>query len=743
MKTLSSLPLIELEPGNMGYVRQLQGGRAVVGRLAALGFTPGAPVTLIRKQHRGPLLVSVRGTQIALGQQEAQHVLLSPADNEEPTSALDNASPCYTIALAGQPNVGKSTVFNLLTGLNQHVGNWTGKTIEQKTGQFTHAGRTYQIVDLPGTYSLTANSEEERLAREYILQEQPDLVIVVVDAATLERNLYLLAEILLLPAPVVLALNMMDVARQEGIQVEPDVLQSALGIPVIPMSASRGQGINTLIETATQLLDGKIAYQPRRPSILPAHQSVLNTLTTQLTPFVPTPYPPEWVALKLLEGDEEITSLMKKLVPAQEWEKIGALLYQHEDAILDIAGARYEWIARMVRAAIVQPQVTRVGLTARLDRILTHPFWGTLSLILILGSVFWLTYTIGSPLQNWLSDQVNLLADLLRTWMTPAPPWLTEMLASGVLGGLGMVLTFLPILAIFYATLGLLEDTGYLARAAYLSDRWMHQLGLHGKSFLPILLGFGCNVPAVFGTRIIESPRARLLTTLLIPFIPCTARMAVIAILTPLFFPNNAALVTWALVGSNLLLLAILGWLLHHFAFQDEHMAFIMELPLYHLPNLKTIGLYIWHNLISFLEKAGKVILLASLLVWVFSYFPTGQVQSSYLGQVGQWLEPLGHSMGIPWQALIAILTSVAAKENTIATLGVLYGDLNNLSQQIAPQAGLALLVFQMLFIPCIGTLAAIYQETRSFKWTAFSIILTLLLSITAAILVYQIGSLF
>jgi len=271
----------------------------------------------------------------------------------------------------------------------------------------------------------------------------------------------------------------------------------------------------------------------------------------------------------------------------------------------------------------------------------------------------------------------------------------------------------------------------------------MHQLGLHGKSFLPILLGFGCNVPAVFGTRIIESPRARLLTTLLIPFIPCTARMAVIAILTPLFFPNNAALVTWALVGSNLLLLAILGWLLHHFAFQDEHMAFIMELPLYHLPNLKTIGLYIWHNLISFLEKAGKVILLASLLVWVFSYFPTGQVQSSYLGQVGQWLEPLGHSMGIPWQALIAILTSVAAKENTIATLGVLYGDLNNLSQQIAPQAGLALLVFQMLFIPCIGTLAAIYQETRSFKWTAFSIILTLFLSITAAILVYQIGSLF
>jgi ferrous iron transport protein B len=721
----------------------LQGGRSVIGRLAALGFTPGAPVTLIRKQHHGPLLVNVRGVQIALGQQESQHVLLSLAEQEEIPSEPTSPPAHRTIALAGQPNVGKSTVFNLITGLNQHVGNWTGKTIEQKTGQFTHAGQTYHIVDLPGTYSLTANSEEERLAREYILKEHPDLVIVVVDAATLERNLYLLAEILLLPAPVVLALNMMDVARQEGIQVEPKVLESALGIPVVPMSASHGQGINTLIETAIQLLDGKIAYQPRRPSILPTHQSVLQSLTTQLTSFVPAPYPPEWVALKLLEGDEEITSLMKNHVPAQEWEKIGRLLYQHEDAILDIAGARYEWIARMVRAAIVQPQVTRVGLTAQLDRILTHPLWGTLILIAILGCVFWLTYTIGSPIQGWLSDQVTWLADLLRVPLNIAPAWLSEMITTGLLGGLGMVLTFLPILAIFYTTLGLLEDTGYLSRAAYLSDRWMHQMGLHGKSFLPILLGFGCNVPAIYGARIIESKRARLLTILLVPFIPCTARMAVVAILTPLFFPNAATWVTWALVGGNLILLAGLGWLLHRFAFKDEHIAFIMELPLYHLPNPKTIGLYVWHNLIGFLEKAGKVILLASLIVWAFSYFPTGEIHTSYLGQIGQWLQPLGQSMGIPWQALIAILTSVAAKENTIATLGILYGDLNSLPNLIPASAGLALLVFQMLFIPCIGTIAAIYQETRSLKWTTFSVLLTLSLSIVAAIFVYQIGSLF
>lgn len=745
MKTETILPLIELEPGNMGYVRQLQGGHSIVGRLAALGFTPGAQITLVRKQYHGPLLVTVRGVQIALGRHEAAHVLLSPATPETVPPTPPSTPPVAqrTIALAGQPNVGKSTVFNLLTGLNQHVGNWAGKTIEQKTGHFTHAGKTYHLVDLPGTYSLTANSEEERLAREYILQEQPDLVVVVVDAATLERNLYLLAEILLLPTPVVLALNMMDVARQEGIQIEPQVLESALGIPVVAMSASHGLGVNELIETATRLLDGEIAYQPRRPSILPTHQDVLKVLAEQITPFVPSPYPSEWMAIKLLEGDDEMTHRMQAQTPAAQWEKVSRLLYQHEDAILDIAGARYEWIARMVRAAVVQPQVTRVGLTARLDRILTHPLWGTLILVAILGGVFWITYTIGSPIQSWLGDQVALLAELLRTPLSAAPAWLSEMLTTGILGGLGMVLTFLPILAIFYATLGLLEDTGYLSRAAYLADRWMHQMGLHGKSFLPILLGFGCNVPAIYGARIIESSRARLLTILLVPFIPCTARMAVVAVLTPLFFPTAAAGVTWALVGGNLILLAGLGWLLHHFAFKDEHMAFIMELPLYHLPNPKTIGLYVWHNLIGFLEKAGKVILLASLIVWAFSYFPTGQIHTSYLGQIGQWLEPIGQGMGIPWQALIAILTSVAAKENTIATLGILYGDLNSLPNLISAQAGLALLVFQMLFVPCIGTIAAIHQETRSIKWTAFSVLLTLLLSAGFAALIYQLGNLF
>jgi len=335
---------------------------------------------------------------------------------------------------------------------------------------------------------------------------------------------------------------------------------------------------------------------------------------------------------------------------------------------------------------------------------------------------------------------VTLLANALRTGWPAGPHWLVEFLAGGLLGGIGMVLTFLPILVIFFAILGFMEDTGYMARAAYLTDRWMHLMGLHGKSFLPILLGFGCNVPAVMGTRIIESKRARLLTILLIPLVPCTARMAVVAVLASLFFGKAAFWVSWGLIGSNLVLLAVLGLTMHHFFFEDEHVPFIMELPLYHLPNFKTIGIYIWQNITGFVQKAGTIILYASLVVWALSYFPYGNESTSLLASVGRFLAPVGAWMGLPWPVLLALLTSFVAKENTIATLGILYGGLTTLPTVMVPAAALALLVFQMLFIPCVGTVAAIRQETRSLKWTATSVGLMFGLSLGLSVLVYQLG---
>lgn len=737
------MQLVDLGPGEKGLIRRLDGGRALLSRLAALGFTPGAQVTVVRRDDFGPLLVSLRGARVALGREEAAHVMVSPARQEDALQTQIAVKTDAVVALVGQPNVGKSTVFNYLTGLNQHVGNWTGKTVDLKKGGYAYRGETYSVIDLPGTYSLTANSEEERLARHFILQERPDLIVAVVDAANLERNLYLLAELLLLPAPIVLALNMIDVASQEGIQVEPKVLESALGLPVVAMSAAHHQGIADLQEAIRRLRQRELDYEPRRPSILPAHKVVLDDLKDVIASFVPEPYPAEWVALKLLEGDEEITALMQSLMPAEEWEQVHALLYEHEDAILDIAGARYEWIARMIRAAVIEPKITRVGMTSRLDRVFTHPWQGTLALVTILGGVFWLTYAIGVPLQGWLSRLIGALALALRSGWTAAPHGLVEFVAGGILGGIGLVLTFLPILIIFFAILGFMEDTGYMARAAYLADRWMHLMGLHGKSFLPLLLGFGCNVPAVMGTRIIESRRARLLTTLLVPLVPCTARMAVITVLGALFFGSSALWVTWGLVGGSLLLLAGLGVILHHFFFEDEHVPFIMELPLYHLPNFRTIGIYVWENVLGFLQKAGTTILAASLVVWGLSYFPNGDVMNSYLAGIGKLLQPVGGWMGLPWPALVALLTSFVAKENTVATLGILYGNLSTLSNILSTPSALAFMVFQMLFIPCVGTVAAIQQETRSMKWTLISVGMMLSLSLGIGVLVYQVGRLF
>jgi ferrous iron transport protein B len=735
------MQLVELEPGKKAIIQRLDGGRTILSRLAALGFTPGAAVTVIRNNDHGPLLVTLRGSRVALGRGEAAHIFVSPT--EKAKLVEENAPHKLSIALAGQPNVGKSSVFNLLSGLNQHVGNWTGKTVEYKVGAFRYKGTDYSIVDLPGTYSLTASSDEERIARDYIIQEHPDMVIVVVNAATLERSLYLVAELLLLPAPILVALNMVDVAEQEGIQVEPKVLEAALGVPVVPMVASKGVGLEELEEAIHRLSNHEISYQPKRPSILPAHQSVLDQLITFIKLYVPSTYPEEWIALKLLEGDEELTRLMESAMPPESWENVHALLYKHEDAILDIAGARYEWVARVIRAAVVEPKVTRVGMTSHLDKALTHPWWGTLALIAILGVVFWLTYEVGAPMQAWLSHLLNQLAQLLRTDWTQGPKWLVEFIAGGILGGIGMVLTFLPILVIFFAILGLMEDTGYMARAAYLSDQWMHTMGLHGKSFLPILLGFGCNVPAILGTRIIESRRARLLTTLLIPLVPCTARMAVITILAEVFFGPRAFWISWGLVGCSILILAGLGFVLHQFFFENEHVPFIMELPLYHLPNFRTIGMYVWNNILGFLKKAGTTIMIATLFVWGLSYFPSGNVMNSYLSMVGKFLEPVGHWMGLQWPVLVALLTSFVAKENTVATLGVLYGNLEVMKTVLVPAAALAFLVFQILFIPCVGTVAAMLQETRSWKWTLASVGMQLVLSLGLAVAVYQIGRIF
>jgi ferrous iron transport protein B len=650
-----------------------------------------------------------------------------------------------TVALAGQPNVGKSTVFNMLTGLSQHVGNWPGKTVEQKTGDFTHQGHLVHLVDLPGIYSLTANSEEERLARDFILRQRPDVVVVIVNAAALERNLYLVAELLMLSVPLVVGMNMIDVAKRQGICLEPHVLEAALGTPVVPLVASKNQGLRTLMEAVEQLIATPESFRPNRPVISEGHRRVLEEMRALIDGKVPSPYPEDWAALKLLEGDTEITDAIRRAAP-EAWERIHALLMQHEDAYLDITGGRYEWIGRMVRAAVVRPRVGAITLTDRIDKIATHPLWGLALLLGAFGVVFWLTYTLATPLVNWLDGTViGWLAERTSTTLMQAPAWLSGLVVNGLIGGVGTVLTFMPILIVFFVVLGLLEDMGYMARAAYVMDRFMHWMGLHGKSFLPLFLGFGCNVPAVIGARIIEERRARLLTILLAPLVPCTARLAVVAFLAPAFFGDAATLVSWGLVAANLIILALLGILFNRLAFHGTQSAFIMEIPLYHLPNLRTIALFVWHNTVAFIKKAGSIIVVVSAIVWALSALPGGDVEHSLLAGVGHGLAPLGHWMGLnDWRPIVALLTSFIAKENTIATLGILYGAsgvkaglANRVAATLTPAAGLAFLVVQMTFIPCVATIAVIKQEA-GWKWALLSVGLLLAISLVAGSLTYH-----
>jgi ferrous iron transport protein B len=651
-----------------------------------------------------------------------------------------------TVALAGQPNVGKSTVFNLLTGLSQHVGNWPGKTIEQKTGVYHHNGTIVHIVDLPGTYSLTASSQEERIARDYIIRECPDVVVAIADAAALERNLYLLSELLSLPSPVVLALNMMDVAEQQGIHIEAHVLAAALGLPVVPMVATRNEGVGRLVEAVDRVSRGEATYAPSRPEIQEDHSMVLAEFQRLIVGAVPEPYPEDWVALKLLEGDEEITQMMQQRLEEARWKEVHAILRQHEDAILAVVGGRYEWIGRMIRASVVRPRAGYITLTERLDRFATHPIWGLLILLGILGLVFWLTYTVGAPLQELLDTHVvGILADGASAALADAPEWLRGLVVDGVIGGAGMVVTFLPILLIFFAALGFLEDLGYMARAAYVMDRFMHLMGLHGKSFLPLFLGFGCNVPAVMGARVVEGERARLLTILVAPLVPCTARMAVLTFLAPIFFGDGAIVVSWGMVALSLVVLALVGIAINRVGFRGERAAFIMELPLYHIPNARTIGLSVWQRALAFLKKAGSMILVVSVVVWALSALPSGEIESSYLAAIGRSLAPLGALMGLGWQMMVALLTSFVAKENTIAALGILYGAEEEearlaevMGRILTPAAALAFLAVQMLFIPCVATVATIRQETGSWRWTGFSVALLLILSLVVGIAIYQ-----
>ena len=595
---------------------------------------------------------------------------------------------------------------------SQHVGNWPGKTVEKKEGEHRSDNLLIRIVDLPGTYSLTAFSEEERVARDFLIHEKPDLVILVLNAAALERSLYLLSEVLLLNRPVIAALNMLDVASGQSIQINTLTLQEKLGIPVVPMVAKKNNGIRDLVDQISAFAAEGIKIQPNQPEVSTDHIQIYRKILEIVRPLVPEPYTPEWTAVKMMEGDPEASALVEKHADQTAWDTIQEMLSEHEDALHAVVNGRYDWIEQISRAAMSQFRMGQVVLTDRIDQLLTRPVFGTPILLAVMAVVFGLTYHFGILLQNWMNEGIQYFVKMIEPWSAEWPLWLRGILINGVIGGAGSVLTFLPILLIFFAIMAFLEDVGYMARAAFVMDRIMHLVGLHGKSFIPMCLGFGCNVPAVLGARIIETRKARMITLLLIPFVPCTARLAVLTLISAAIFGSKAAFVSWSILALNIAVLGLAGALVNKTLWKQDA-PFIMELPIYHRPDARAILMVIWARIIAFIRKAGTVILAVSIVIWIISYFPAGTVENSWLASLGRLIEPLGVPLGLDWKMITALLTGLVAKETVVATLGVLYsvgeeGLAGMLPSVMSHASAAAFLVVMMLFVPCVATIAVL-----------------------------------
>lgn len=734
---INPIPITLLQEGDQGIIHSIEGGSSLTSRLAGMGVAANARFKIVQASG-GLIIVQVADTRIALGQGEAAKIMVYTTGD---ACELPVEKEIF-VALAGQPNVGKSTVFNILTGLSQHVGNWPGKTVEKKEGFHRSTNTLIRIVDLPGTYSLTAFSEEERVAREFIIQEKPDLVVLVLNAAALERSLYLLAEVLLLNRPVIVALNMLDVASGQGMQIDMQALQEALGIPVVPMIAKRNSGIKELVAKINDFATGGIKLNPHLPEVSADHRDVYEKILEQVSPYCIAPYTPQWLTVKLMEGDPDVSKQMEAQLPAESWKKIMAQFIEHEDSLHAVVNGRYDWIEQISRAALSRFKMGQVVITDRIDHVLTRPVFGIPILLGVMAIVFSLTYAIGMPLQSWLDGLIRQFTGWCEPLLAGAPLWAKGLFLNGIIGGAGSVITFLPILIIFFVTMAILEDIGYMARAAFVMDRIMHLVGLHGKSFIPLCLGFGCNVPAVLGARIIETYKARMITLLLIPFVPCTARLAVLTLVSAAVFGPIAPYVSWSILALNIAALGIAGIFVNK-AIREQDAPFIMELPIYHQPDLRTIMMVVRSRTISFIRKAGTVILGVSILIWFLSYYPSGVIEESWLASLGRLLEPLGAMLGLNWKMIAALLTGLVAKETVIATLGVLYsvgseGLVNVLPQIMSHASAAAFLVVMMLFIPCAGTIAVLKKEMNSNKWFYSTIILTLLASYCGGVLAFN-----
>ena len=655
------------------------------------------------------------------------------------------------IALVGNPNSGKTTLFNVLTGSNQHVGNWPGVTVEKKEGSFKHKGVLYNVVDLPGTYSLGAYSEDELVARDFIVKGSPDVVINVVDATNLERNLYLTSQLLEMGANVVVALNMMDEAESKQIRISTKDLSEALGVPVISTVAAKKKGIEDLVDGTLKAM----SHEPRKVVFTYGKEideeiaNIRNLLKEESLP-----YPEDWMALKLLEGDQEMVSIIEGMGPVKD--HLETLLSNNVDYELDIVDKRYAYVNGITKKCVVKPDDEIITTTDKIDRVLTSRLFGLPIFGLIMYLVFQLTFVVGSDfLGGYVETAIEIFGEFVEGWLVSmgSPHWLVSFVIEGFVGGVGAVLVFVPLIMVLYFFLAILEDTGYMARAAYIMDGIMRAVGLHGKTFISMIVGFGCNVPGIMATRTLENKKDRMIAILINPFMSCGARLPIYLVFIAAFFPNNGGLVLFIIYALGIGMALLMGKIFSKTLFKGESSHFIMELPPYRLPSASSVLRDMWEKVWDFVKRAGTVIFAVVALLWVLSVLPMGvepYSQESILGRVGEFIAPLFAPAGFgSWQASVSLFAGIAAKEAVVAVLGMVYAGVSEGSELVTAiresfttLSAVSFLVMTLLYTPCAAVIATVKKETNSYKWAAFMAIYPFVLAWVLAVLVYQIGSL-
>ena len=786
--------LNDLSPGQSGIILSVgnQSG-AVKRRLVDMGLTPGTRVKVTKVAPLGdPLEVSLRGYELSLRRADAEQIEMGedrgPAaekgrattpearcrqlrDHEHELEAhggrYDPAahdSRPMRVALAGNPNCGKTTLFNALTGSNQYVGNWPGVTVEKKEGTARLEDKTLTIVDLPGIYSLSPYSMEEIVTRDFIIREEPDCIIDIVDATNLERNLYLTVQLLELERPTVVALNFMDEVAKRGDRIDTERLAKELGIPVVPITARTGEGLEELLHTAHRQMHLGCTVEPDDLYDDYTHD-IHHRMGELLHDYAyAARLPAHWAAIKLLEGDSLVAQALK--LPPEVERQLEDIISEYEsssdlgDRETLIADSRYQYIQRVVSACVVRgPREGQATLSERIDRVVTHRIFAIPLFLCAMLAMFVITF---GPFGSWLSDGVGAGMDALSVFLADAmasagvSQVLISLVCDGIIGGVGGVLTFLPQIALLFFLLSFLEDSGYMSRAAFIMDRLLRRFGLSGKAFIPMLMGFGCSVPAIMGARTMENEKDRRMTILLVPFMSCSAKLPVYGLISAAFFGPWAGLVVFGLyvVGMGMGILS--GLIFKHTLFAGEPAPFVLELPPYRLPSLGNMMTHVWQKVKGFLVKAGTLILLMSVVLWLlqsfdFSLHMVSDASNSMLGVIGGWIAPVFAPCGFGhWQAAVALLTGLVAKEMVVSSLSMFYGfpitaggpEVAAAMTGFTPLSAFSMLVFILLYVPCVAAVSTLFKEMNSPKWAWFSIGWQLGCAYLVSMLVYQLGGL-